>query len=144
MRTKVPHPVSKSFPLTSGSGRRWLRFAAIRGLTLLHFAVISIFLFGWALPWPEAHVVVVLSAIVVRIGWELFDDLCILTLLEEHLRALDGLPPMHAEGERPNFIAAALSRFLGRSVSPGLASNLTYGILWTAFTLASLRLAFSV
>jgi hypothetical protein len=143
MRTKVPHPVSKGVPLTSGSGRRWLRLAAIRGLTLLHFAVISIFLFGWALPWPEAHAVVVVSAIVVRVGWELFDGLCILTLLEEHLRALDGLHT-HAEGERPNFIAAALSRFLGRSVSPGLANNLTYGILWTAFTLASLRLAFSV
>ena len=118
--------------------------AAIHGLTALHFAVISIFLFGWALPWPEAHAVVVVSAIVVRLGWLLFDDLCILTLIQEHLRALDGLPPAHAEGERPNFIAAALSRFIGRSVSPGLASNVTYGILWAAFTLAGLRLALRV
>ena len=121
-----------------------MRRAAIHGLTLLHFAVISIFLVGWALPWREAHAVVVVSAIVVRVGWLLFDDLCILTLLQERLRALDGLPPAHPEGEPPNFIAAALSRCLGRSVSPGLASNLTYGILWTAFALAGVRLALSV
>ncbi len=128
-----------------GASRRRLISAVANLLSVLHVAIIVLFVVGWAAPWREVLWAVVVGALVVRAGWWIFEDQCLLSILEERLRAALGAEAVErreTEGERkPNFVADTVTRILGRPMPVRWVDNVTYGILWSSFSVASLRLA---
>jgi hypothetical protein len=106
----------------------------------MHLAVISLFVVGWALPWRELLIAVVVAAPVVQAGWWIFGDLCVLTLLERRLRGAP-LAPVDTGALPPNFIADVASSLLGRPVSHGWINVMARVVMWAAFAIAALRLA---
>lgn len=106
--------------------------------------MVSFFLVGWALPWREALWAVVVGAVVVRAGWWLFDDRCLLSILEARLRGgavSFSTQPELAPEEKPNFIADTVEGLLGRPMPLHWVNNATYAVLWSAFSIAAVRLA---
>lgn len=122
---------------------RALRLGLAHLLALLHHAIIAFFLVGWAAPWREVLWGVAAGAVVVHAAWWLLDDRCLLTLLEERLRGEEHVPAERLEDgvRQPNFIADSVTRLLGRPLPLHWINNATYAVLWTSFSLASLRLA---
>jgi len=111
--------------------RVWLA----RAVSAVHAAVILLFVTGWAMPWREALWAVVLGALVVQAGWWLFEDRCVLTVLEARLRGEASVVET-----RPNFIGDVATRVLGRRPSERWLSVATYGVMWGSFAIAAARL----
>jgi hypothetical protein len=120
-----------------------IRLCAARTLALLHVAILSLFVFGWALPWRAMLVAVVVSAPIVQAGWWIFRDRCVLTLLEKRLRG-SRAPAVATPGADadppPNFIADLARSVLGRPVSHGWVDLVARVVMWSAFGIAALRL----
>jgi len=123
-----------------GNWRLW----TARALSVVHGAVVALFLVGWALPWRGALWAVAIGAIVVRTNWWLFDDRCLLTILESRLRGGDALAARRLEEDAdapPSFIGDLVARVLGRPLPLQWVDNASHAIMWGAFSVATLRLA---
>lgn len=117
------------------------RLCAARALSAMHLAIVLLFVVGWALPWRGVLAAVVVAAPVVQAGWWLFGDRCLLTLLERRLRGAS--PPRAASADEapPNFLVDLASTVVGRPVSDAWVNVTARVVMWTAFTIAALRLA---
>ena len=126
--------------LAAAAVARWRRWLAA-GVRAAHVAIVVFFVVGWALPWTVTLVLVVIGAPLIHMGWWLCADRCILTVLERRLLG-SGSPTTLREpvaGET-TFIASVLEPLLGRPVSADLIAKLSYGVLWSSFTIATIRL----
>ncbi len=110
-------------------------------LTALHFAVISVFVVGWALPWRAALVTVVVLAVVVQGGWWACNDRCWLTMVDEWLCGPAAATEAPVPDGPPNFLLRTATRLFGRPVSRAAVDWVARGVLWTAFAIAAGRLA---
>src|SRR5262245_18845924 len=120
--------------------RLWLA----RAISAVHSAVVLLFVVGWATPWREVLWAVVVGAVTVQMGWWLFGNRCVLTVLEARLRAgLEAAPLAPAPEHAPNFIADVATRFLGHRPSERALQLMTHGVMWGAFSIAAARLRLS-
>jgi hypothetical protein len=120
--------------------RLWLA----RLVWIVHFGVVTFFVFGWLLPWRWALWGVAIGVPVLRLSWAAMGDRCPLTALEEALRGSHALCPAHPDhGESPpNFVTRLLTAILGRPVSQRVSDRVVNGVAWSGFSVAVLRLAF--
>jgi len=113
--------------------RLWLA----RAISVVHGAVVLLFVVGWALPWRQALWAVVLGATVVQAGWWLFGNRCLLTVAEARLR---GSPAGGVTLDDAHFVRDLAERVLGRRPSERWLELATYGVMWGAFAIAAARL----
>ena len=126
--------------LAADAVARWRRWLAA-GVRATHVAIVLFFVVGWALPWTVALVLVVIGAPLIHLGWWLCADRCILTVLEQRLLGGGSTATSRepAAGEA-TFIASVLEPLVGRPISADLVDKLCYGVLWSSFTIATIRL----
>ena len=120
--------------------RLWLA----RLVWIVHFGVVTFFVFGWLLPWRWALWGVAIGVPMLRVSWAAMGERCPLTALEEALRGNETLlRSLRDHGESPpNFVTRLLTAILGRPVSQRTSDRVVNGVAWSGFSVAVLRLAF--
>jgi len=103
-----------------------------------HFAIFAFIAVAWALPWTWSLWTALFLYPLVQLGWWLFGNRCVLTVLEEKLRR----PAPRTDVEELHFVQALGTRLLGREVSRSFADVLSYGAVWGGFAIVGVRLYF--
>ena len=108
----------------------------------LHFLVMIWIAIVWSLPWSWAWWAALIGNPIVQLNWWIFDNRCALSVLEERLRAraAGGAVIPADDGQPLEFVSGVLSRILGRPVSRGWGSAVSYTFLWGGFAIATARL----
>jgi len=119
-----------------------LRLLAARVVWLLHSGVTGWLLLGPLLPSPTAAWALVVGNPLIHLQWRIFENRCLLTILEERLRgpSLVRKVAVEDEAEPMGCVAETLSRALGRPITHAFADRLSYGVLWAGFVVAAARL----
>jgi len=120
-----------------------MRMQLARIVSGVHPLVVVFACVAWALPWSWAIHAALVAYPLIQLNWWVFGGRCVLTVLEERLRA--GVPDgalRTASGPEPapNFVARLGTRITGRPVSNAWADIASYSVIWGGFALASLRL----
>ena len=116
-----------------------MTLALARVVSGVHTMIVVFSCVAWALPWTWAMWVAVIAYPVIQLNWWVFDNRCILTVLEEKLRG-PGAKRHAADDEPLNFVAELGSRILGRPVPGSWANVASYAVIWWGFAVVSVRL----
>ena len=124
-------------PTPTSSGRLLLA----RLIAATHAAIVAYFMVAWALPWRGALWSVVIGVPLLQLGWWLLDGVCLLTIFERRLRRDPHAPRSADPEDRPNFVAAVVSKLVGRPVPERWTDIASYCVAWGGWTVAAARLA---
>jgi hypothetical protein len=115
-----------------------------RGVWAIHWVVMIWIAVAWCLPWSWALWAALISHPLVYLNWRIFDNRCVLTVIEERLRMRAADPHVSARlaaGEPLDFVSGVLSLVLRRPISRAQGSVVSHTFLWGGFAIAAARLA---